>query len=180
MQLYSDSYRKQLVDLHLTSRKGFGGKVKKLGKLSELLDKQKPKTFLDYGCGKGAMLKSIATAYPKMKCTGYDPGWDTYKRMPVGKFDVVMCIDVLEHVEPDYIDNVLKHINTLASKYIWICVDTIPAKKVLSDGRNAHLIVKHNWWWKDKLKIIDGKITYEHFTEIKGKYYVSIEKITTG
>ena len=31
MQLYSDSYRKQLVDLHLTSRKGFGGKVKNWG-----------------------------------------------------------------------------------------------------------------------------------------------------
>lgn len=179
MKLVSEPYKKLLEDLHLSSRKGFGGKVKPLKQLAEYLEQWKPKTFLDYGCGKGAMLESIAASYPNMKCTGYDPGWGKYRRMPEGKFECVMCVDVLEHVEPKFLDNVLKHINQLSTKYIWICVDTIPAKKKLADGRNAHLIIKHNWWWKEKLQALDGEFIFEHFTEIKGKYYVAIDKTST-
>ena len=179
MKLVSDPYKKLLEDLHLSSRKGFGGKVKPLKQLAEYLEQWKPKTFLDYGCGKGAMLESIAASYPNMKCTGYDPGWGRYRRMPEGKFECVMCVDVLEHVEPKFLDNVLKHINQLSTKYIWICVDTIPAKKKLVDGRNAHLIIKHNWWIIEKLQALDGEFIFEHFSEIKGKYYVAIDKTST-
>ncbi len=31
----------------------------------------------------------------------------------------------------------------LGTKYIWLCIDTLPARKKLADGRNAHLILEN-------------------------------------
>ena len=78
--------------------------------------------------------------------------------------------------------------------FIWfynnniIIIATSPAKKHLSDGRNAHLIVENPGWWKPLIeKHIDGKIIHHEFaektrTDKKGvvhpnnKYVVVVEK----
>jgi hypothetical protein len=45
-----------------------------------------------------------------------------------------------------------------------------PAKKGLSDGRNAHLIIEQPEWWKQKIQTIPGwKIIYEHIKGPKTK-----------
>ena len=51
---------------------------------------------------------------------------------PDSAFDLVFRNDVLEHIEPDYIANVLQDINDYANKYIWLRIDTKPARKELS------------------------------------------------
>ena len=48
-------------------------------------------------------------------------------------------------------------------------------EKQLADGRNAISIIKHNWWWKENIKHIDGALIHEHFTDIKGKYFFAID-----
>jgi hypothetical protein len=41
-------------------------------------------------------------------------------------------------------------------------IDTKPARKVLPDGRNAHLIIKDIDWWAELLdRHIDGKVVYK-------------------
>lgn len=65
--------------------------------------------------------------------------------------DLVVCTDVLEHVEPEYLDNVLNDIHRLMQKVGYFTVHTEAAMKHLSDGRNAHLIQKPYSWWFDKL-----------------------------
>ena len=71
--------------------------------------------------------------------------------MPTGKFDLVTCTDVLEHVEPEYIDRVVRHILSLASKAIYLNINIKEANKTLPDGRNTHLIIKPPEWWEEYL-----------------------------
>ena len=64
---------------------------------------------------------------------------------------MVCCIDVLEHIEPDLLDNVLDHLAALTEGIAFLSVDTGPAIKTLSDGRNAHLIQQQLTWWLPKI-----------------------------
>ena len=107
---------------------------------------------------------------------GYDPAVLEYKQVPNKEFDCVFCIDVLEHIEPTCIIDVLQHINQLSSKYIWLRIDTLPARKRLPDGRNAHLIVEQPPYWLDLIdKHIKGTVVYKTFGK-KSKLDIAIEK----
>jgi hypothetical protein len=64
---------------------------------------------------------------------------------------MVACIDVLEHIEPELLDNVLDHLQSLTELVVMLTIDSGPAGKVLSDGRNAHLIQEPMAWWLPKL-----------------------------
>jgi hypothetical protein len=64
---------------------------------------------------------------------------------------MVCCIDVLEHIEPDKLEDVLDHLEELTEEILFCTVTTAPARKTLSDGRNAHLIVKPMSWWLPKI-----------------------------
>ena len=66
--------------------------------------------------------------------------------------DLVVCFDVLEHVEPDLLDNVLAHIRDLAQKCVMLSISNVSASRTLSDGRNAHLIIEDDAWWQARLR----------------------------
>jgi hypothetical protein len=68
--------------------------------------------------------------------------------------DLVVCSDVLEHIEPDCLGDVLRHLYDLTKKALFVDVACRPAKKVLADGRNAHLIQRDPSAWL--LYLIDG------------------------
>jgi 2-polyprenyl-3-methyl-5-hydroxy-6-metoxy-1,4-benzoquinol methylase len=162
--MFSTEYIQQLKKLHGNpkKKKGFGGKLKELGNFEKYLVQWNPVTMLDYGCGKGAILSHLQTTYPQIKIEGYDPAVDMFSTLSANKYDCIFSNDVLEHIEPNHIDAVLKHINDIASKYIWLRIDTKPARKILSDGRNAHLIVEDiNWWTNIITKHIQGNVVYK-------------------
>jgi hypothetical protein len=55
-------------------------------------------------------------------------------------------------------------------------IDTLPARKRLSDGRNAHLIIEDQDWWTEMIQhSIDGIVVYNNVNK-KGKLDVAIEK----
>ena len=55
----------------------------------------------------------------------------------------------------------MKHINELSTKYLWLRIDTKPARKVLPDGRNAHLIIENIDWWTNLInRHINGNIVF--------------------
>jgi hypothetical protein len=120
-------------------------------------------------------LKNLQETYPNTIWKGYDPAVDQFKTIHQKSYDCVFSNDVLEHIEPEYLDNVLKHIWQLADKYIWLRIDTRPARKTLMDGRNAHLILETKEWWENKLQQHQGKIVYTELGK-KGKLDVAIEK----
>lgn len=179
--MYTLPYLQQLKEIHndRSRKSGFGGKSKKLGRFSKFMELWNVKSILDYGCGKGHILAQLRETYPKTNVQGYDPAIDRYADLPQTQFDCVFSNDVLEHIEPNYIVDVLEHINSLSSKYIWLRIDTKPARKKLSDGRNAHLILESPEWWMLKINNhIEGDIVYNELTS-KGKFDVAIEKTNT-
>ena len=58
---------------------------------------------------------------------------------------------MLEHIEPDCLDDVLLHLRTKVKKRLFFAISLRPAGKTLADGRNAHLIVESAEWWLERL-----------------------------
>ena len=100
---------------------------------------------LDYGCGKGVLNLCLPFA---VHC--YDPAIPKYAATPEPA-DIVFCGDVLEHIEPDCLEDVLADLQRVTKKVGLFFIHCGPARKKLPDGRNAHLIQKPPSWWAEKL-----------------------------
>ncbi len=102
-------------------------------------------SVLDYGCGKATLGRTLRQA--GIDARDYDPGVPEFSTRP-RKADLVACVDVLEHIEPDCLGEVLDHLVKLSLKVLFVAISTRPAKRFLSDGSNAHLIIKDDEWWR--------------------------------
>lgn len=145
-QLASPEYRNQLYETHLAIRWGTAG-VHHSGVVRRYAQQIGAKTILDYGCGRGT-LKGAVKSIP---VTQYDPGIVEYSQLPAPA-DLVVCTDVLEHVERDLLSNVLRHIKSLATIGSFMIVALTSAKIVLPDGTNAHKIIESDEWWLTELR----------------------------
>lgn len=159
----SESYRKQLVDIHQNTPFGKRGKIPK--DLKKLITKLQPESILDFGCGKGRMTAVLKEEYPAIKIVSYDPGNPEFN-IPLDNVhvDLLASTDVLEHVEPEFIKQTLESIRT-KSRYFYHLISCAPAKLVLPDGRNAHLIQQGPEWWKQLFESVGYTINYEDYKE---------------
>mgnify|MGYP001583872345 CR=1 FL=1 len=105
------------------------------------------RTILDYGCGKRTLSRSL----PGLPIRDYDPCIPGLDAAP-DPADLVVCTDVLEHIELDCLDDVLDELRRLSLKGTFLTIATRPAAKFLPDGRNAHLIQEPASWWFPKLE----------------------------
>lgn len=105
--------------------------------------------FLDYGCGKNGLINLLKKYehFRSIEFTGYDPAVDQYSVKPNKPFDIVTCIDVLEHVSRQEIPKTLSEIDGLTRGFFFFAIDLIPAKKTLADDRNAHITLAPADWW---------------------------------
>lgn len=142
--LVSQGYRGQLEKLHAQRKWGADG-AKHAKIVSQLCEKIQPATILDYGCGE----MKLAEALKPRRVSGYDPGIPARASMPK-PCELVVCTDVLEHIEPTKLDAVMDHIYRLTGKCAYFVISTKLANAILPDGRNAHLIVEDASWWSDK------------------------------
>lgn len=112
------------------------------------------KTMIDYGCGQayGHQKHRFANIWRLEPIKLFDPGYPEYSEKPTEPADMVICIDVLEHVPEELLEEVLDDINFLAKKIVFLTISTRPASKRTIDGKNAHLTVKPKEWWEEKLK----------------------------
>ena len=118
--------------------------------VSRLIQQFEVKHVLDYGCGSRLSLYRSLKAPHKLQYQAYDPGVAKFSSDPVPA-EMVCCIDVLEHIEPEYVDNVLDHLKSLTEAILFCTICTVPAMKTLPDGRNAHLTIQPIKWWMNKL-----------------------------
>lgn len=144
-ELVSQGYKSQLEKLHAAKRWGADG-AKHAREISALCDKTMPATILDYGCGEN----QLAEALKPRRVSGYDPGIPERSKLPK-PCDLVACTDVLEHVEPAKLEAVLDHIFRLTARVAYLVISMRAANAILPDGRNAHLIVEGEEWWREKL-----------------------------
>ena len=109
-----------------------------------------PSSILDYGAGQGGFVDVINAPSATVRHS-YDPAIPTLATLPQNSYDYVLCIDVLEHLEPDEVGAVLADVAKLSQNALFI-VTTAPARAVLPDGRNAHTTVRPGRWWGEEIK----------------------------
>jgi len=124
---------------------GSGSGAKYAQFVLETMRRTKSSTVLDYGCGKGTLGKALGAFV-----ANYDPAVPEWAEMP-SPSDLVVCTDVLEHIEPEQLEAVISHIRRLALRAVLFVIACREAKKTLADGRNAHLIVEPPEWWIELL-----------------------------
>lgn len=146
--LISETYQQQQRELHESEVYGVIGE-QYAPIISAIVNNLGILHLLDYGCGKARLIRSLRADH-KFKYQAYDPGVEEFSGDPVPA-ELVVCCDVLEHIEPEKLDNVLDHLAELTEVVLFATIDTGEAIKELSDGRNAHLIQQPISWWLPKL-----------------------------
>lgn len=136
--LISPEYLALLKELHKADPTFGGGSGKRRKKIRALGYAD----ILDYGCGKGKL------DLPGIK--KYDPAVVKFSAEPESA-DLVICIDVLEHIEPLLIDNVLAHMKSKMKKVGYFTIALNKASKKLSNGENAHILLRSKEWWLEKI-----------------------------
>lgn len=153
MKFISRTYREMMQEMRA---EGWGKSAyKRAEQIASIASFLRVESILDYGCGQGTLLQQLG----KIKWEGlnridfheYDPCVISKNLFPVPS-DLVLCLDVLEHVEEEFVDRVILHLWALAKKFLLITVSLCEADAVLPDGCNAHLVVQPKDWWDEKMR----------------------------
>lgn len=166
--LISETYRELNKKLH-EDVQGYGESSGKWATIVETLaHAAKTGIVLDYGAGKG----KLAEACPSLVVREYDPAIPGKDALPLPA-EMVVCTDVLEHIEPDYLGAVLDDLQRVTLNIGFFTVSTRLAKKTLADGRNAHLIVEQPEWWLPKIM---QRFTLMQFNQLNGEFLVIVSR----
>lgn len=141
--------------------KYFGGKIHGVDVVVDLVARTKPRNLLDYGSGKGRQYskRQQHDLWGGLLPTCYDVAVPKFAERPKGKFDGIICSDMMEHIAPEDVDEVLADIfrfsarrRSPAKSFVYFHISCVPSvKKVLGDGRNVHLTVEPPAFWDEKL-----------------------------
>jgi SAM-dependent methyltransferase len=141
-------------ELHKSFARYGSNSERHLQRVLDLLREVGGQCVLDYGCGKGALVKALIEK--EIPVQGYDPAMEEYKCRPEPA-DVLICTDVLEHIEPECLDAVLDDIKALTRKSAFLLIALRhDSTKLLPDGTNPHKIVRELHWWVSKLRKVFG------------------------
>jgi len=158
MKTISTEYRKLQKELHNSDTFYGVASIEFSPIVAGIMEHFKIDNISDYGAGKKRLIDALTLQRKSPKLYfPYDPAFPQYgKPKPA---DLVCCIDVLEHIEPNLLDNVLLELKSLVKNMGFFTVHLGLAKKILSDGRNAHINIQPMDWWLNKFS--------EHFEIIR-------------
>lgn len=168
--LITEDYRKEQEMLHQNPNYGVAS-VQFAPIVTDLVNKFGVAQLLDYGCGKGRLGYNLKPER-RLEVYGYDPAIPDLSDTPE-PCEMVACIDVLEHIEPNLLDNVLDDLCRVTLDIGFFTIHTGPAVKTLSDGRNAHLIQKPYSWWLPK---IWSRFDIQGFQQTQNGFFVVVRK----
>lgn len=153
--LLSDEYRRLNAELH-SREPAYGTTGRRYVEIIRRLAREHDaRHVLDYGCGKQNLWKALKDEFEFRNYDPALPGLDA----PPDPADLIACIDVLEHVEPDYLEKVISDLARLTLKVAFLTIATRPSGKQLADGTNPHRIIESPKWWGERLE--------EHFRIVK-------------
>lgn len=152
----SDNYAHLNAEMHKAMPEYGAGGHRHADIVRQLMDGYQTRDVLDYGCGKQTLADALG-----MGVRGYDPCIPGLNLDP-WPADIVVCTDVLEHVEPDCLESVLRHLAELTRKVCFCVISVAPSLKYLSDGRNTHLCLMRPTEW---LKRLMGHFEVQQFAK---------------
>ena len=117
---------------------------------------------LDFGCGKGPYVHALR--YYEIPAVGIDIAESAIKN-PIGlankniflendlqfmKYDLIICYDVMEHLEENQLDSFIQNLKKYSNKYLLcsICFFNDPNYNLDS----THKIMKSRFWWTRKIE----------------------------
>lgn len=130
-------------------------------RIKALVAKTRTKGLLDYGCGKGAVYlaprfmegaqswNGIGAYWGVERVHLYDPGHEPYSKLPEGRFEGVICTDVLEHCPAEDMPWIVGELFGYAERFVFANVACYPAGKTLPNGENAHCTIQPVSFWKE-------------------------------
>ena len=130
-------------------------------RIKQWIERTGARTILDYGAGKGLQYRphkvllngahvadGIAEYWDVDEVRCFDPGYAPHSARPEGRFDGVICTDVLEHCPEEDLPWILDEIFGYAKSFVYLNVACYPARKTLPNGENAHVTVRSPEWWR--------------------------------
>lgn len=130
--------------------------------IKKLIQASDGRTILDYGAGKGLQYRphrvmvegrhvadGIAEYWDVDELRCYDPGYAPFATLPEGRFDGVVCTDVLEHCPEEDLPWIVAELFGFAKRFVYANVACYPARKRLPDGENAHVTLRDPQWWRE-------------------------------
>ncbi len=157
--LISEEYRLLQQKLHENPNYGVAS-LDFVPLVVQVIEKLGVNEVLDYGAGKGLLGRSLRESIRRpLTIHHYDPAVPAWSA-PAAPAQFVACIDVLEHIEPHLLDNVLDDLRRVIGWAALFTVHTGAAVKLLPDGRNAHLIQQPPAWWLPKFMERFDLVTY--------------------
>jgi hypothetical protein len=138
---------------NLSAPDAFPGKslFRQLPRIRNLIRATQSTSMLDYGCGKGmqyqvgkffiddqAINETVQDYLNVDYIYRYDAAYPPYTVLPEGRFDAVICTDVLEHCPEDDLPWIVEELFAYSTKLVFANVASYPAGKLLPNGENAH------------------------------------------
>ena len=161
MSIINTDYQNQIQSMHQSGK--FDNGAKQFHIVKPFLEQYRPTSLLDFGCGKGSLIRCIQEFDSSIACRGYDPGNPEFATMPEHAFDAVISTDAIEHIEPEFLDETLAMLFSKMKRACFLRIACHPAKKHLPDGRNCHLIVESPQWWRARIAgITSAEIVWEN------------------
>lgn len=169
--LISEAYRVMQQKLHENPDYGVAS-IHYAPVVADVVKATRATELLDYGAGKGRLAQELRVKFNlQLEVYHYDPAIPEWSAPPTPR-NLVACIDVLEHIEPDLLDNVLDDLKRVVLRVGVFTVHTGAAVKVLPDGRNAHLIQRPVAWWLTKFM---DRFELATFNRSQNGFWVAVE-----
>lgn len=133
---------------HARQNKTFSGQFtwKQRKRIKDVIDRFGCKTILDFGCGKGKQYNAAVNRdehglsleqFWGIKPTLYDPGVKAFGADPVGKFDLVICVQVLGSIPTVDLPLVIDRLYQFADKAIFVAERIAAPRKGIFDSMRS-------------------------------------------
>ena len=170
--MISDEYRHMQEQLHQDPDYGVAS-LKYAPMVARVIKTVGAQELLDYGAGKGRLGVALKEHLnQELNIRHYDPAIPAWSAPPA-PCNFVACIDVLEHIEPDLLEAVLDDLQRVTARVGIFSVHTGAARRILPDGRNAHLIQKPAAWWMPQ---IFDRFELMSFDRMPAGFWVVVER----
>jgi SAM-dependent methyltransferase len=96
---------------------------------AELTGIEQP-SLLDYGCGKGTFLREMSQLGRFRFVRGYDPAVTAFKLRPSQIYDLVVCLDVLDQAENEFVEPIIEDVAQFAGRLAVFDVITVQTPRL--------------------------------------------------
>lgn len=159
----SEAYKQALeaTKRNHARQKTFSGRflVRYLDDIREFIRAYNVRTVLDYGCGRGVQWEDgTLEAGLGVTVTKYDPGVPAFSKEPEGKFDLVICTQVLGSIPVEDLRWVIGRLYGYATGCVYVGERLGPVRKRIHAGLAEDGLMPHGWThaqWKAALAAVD-------------------------